>query len=143
MLLIHDLYKELGWWFWLATVPFLLLYVLTDQSSAIYIAMGLTMVQFCYYLYRDADITSFPVQVRIGYMILLGAGLYEPLFFIHWIQILGTSAMILFGYCPLARILSLFSWNRQQALDWDYVIKAFFSPPVSGSILEKHVDACR
>lgn len=143
MLLIHDLYKELGWWFWLATIPLLALYLTNGDATAIYIAMGLTLIQFAYYLNRDGHIAAFPVQVRIGYMVLLACGLYGPLFFIHWIQIVGTSAMVLFGYCPLARILSLFSWNREEPLSWNYTARAFLTPPVPGSILDKQANACR
>jgi len=135
MFLIRDIYKEFGWWFWLFTVPFLILHVTGLWDLAIYVAILLTAVQFAYYLYRDKNLLSFPVQVRVSYILLLISGLFPPLFFIHWLQVLGTSAVVLAGYCPLARTLSLLPLNRSVPLSWAYVTRAFFSRPVPGSIL--------
>lgn len=50
------------------------------------------------------------------YMVLLVCGLWEPLRFLYWIQLIGTSAMVLVGYCLLARILSLMPWNLREPL---------------------------
>jgi hypothetical protein len=52
------------------------------------------------------------------------------------VQLVGTWAMVLVGYCPLARALSLLPWNRRQPLSADLVRRTFLSPPVRGSIVE-------
>ena len=44
--------------------------------------------------------------------------------------------MVLVGYCPLARMLSLLPWNRRQPLSVALVRRTFLSAPVSGSIVE-------
>jgi hypothetical protein len=47
---------------------------------------------------------------------LLVIGLWPPLGLIHWIQLVGTTAMGWFGYCFLARCLSLLLFNRTEPL---------------------------
>jgi len=76
---------------------------------------------------REGELAAFPVQVRAAYLALLVAGLYPPLGFIHWVQLVGTWAMVLVGYCPLARALSLLPWNRSQPLSAALVRRTFVS----------------
>lgn len=133
MFVIKTIYKEAGWWYWLATVPLLVLGVM-GYVEAIYGAIALTAVQFVQYMLSTRDFMAFPVQVRTGYILLLLIGLLPYMSFIHWIQLFGTSAMVLFGYCPLARILSLMSWNRDYELSWRMLWVTFFSAPVDGCI---------
>ena len=66
-------------------------------------AIGLTVVQTLHYLAREGSVKAFPVQVRIGYLLWMLAGLWEPLGFFHWIQLAGTAASVLVDYCPMAR----------------------------------------
>ena len=42
---------------------------------------------------RTGSARSFPVQVRLAYLTLLLAGAWEPLAILHWIQLVGTTAM--------------------------------------------------
>jgi hypothetical protein len=44
--------------------------------------------------------------------------------------------MVLVGYCPLARALSLLPWNRSQPLSAALVRRTFVSAPVRGSIVD-------
>ena len=44
--------------------------------------------------------------------------------------------MVLFGYCLLARVLSLFPWNRTEPFSMQLVLSTFFSAPVPGNILQ-------
>ncbi|MCA1804518.1 MAG: hypothetical protein LC646_04035 [Xanthomonadaceae bacterium] len=64
------------------------------------------------------------------------AGQWGPLYFIYFIQIIGTTAMMLFDYCPLARFLSLMPWNRREPFSLDLLKRTVFSPPVRGNILQ-------
>ncbi|MGD8935159.1 MAG: hypothetical protein PVF07_01675 [Thiogranum sp.] len=126
--------RDLDWWYWLAT-DLLLVAGLAGWRWGMLPVIGLTLVQVVHYLARERRVTAFPVQVRAGYLLLLVAGLFQPLAFIHWIQLAGTTAVVTVGYCPLARILALMPWNRDQPLTLDFVRKTVFSPPVAGSIL--------
>ncbi|MDH5649307.1 MAG: hypothetical protein OEY67_06590 [Gammaproteobacteria bacterium] len=134
MFIFKDLYKNSIWWYWLATIPLLAMGV-AGQVEAIYLAMVLTVIQFVHYRIADEKI-SFRVQVRAYYLGLLVMGLWAPLFWIHWVQLIGTTAMVLFGYCTLARLSSLLPWNRTAVLNWDLVKRTFFSAPVRGNILQ-------
>lgn len=118
--------RDLGWWYWFITVG-LLGAGLLGWTAGVYPAMVLCAVQIAHVIRLTRDITSFPVQVRVAYVALLFAGLWEPLQCSYWIQLVGTSARVVMGYCFLARVLSLASWNRQQTLSWDLVTRTFFS----------------
>jgi hypothetical protein len=128
--------NDIKWWYWLATALLLAAYLLVGRDAAIFAAIALTVVQLVHFAAREGDLAAFPLQVRAAYLALLAAGLYPPLFFIHWIQLFGTWAMVLVGYCPLARMLSLLPWNRRQPLSAALVRRTFLSPPVRGSITE-------
>ena len=128
-------YKEVSWWYWLATIPMLVagIYGVTE---GFYAAIGLTTIQVVHYLYKEKSIAAFPVQVRTGYLVLLVVGQLPYMFWIYWIQIAGTSAMVMFDYCPLARILSLMPWNRGEPFSINLMIHTFFSRPVQGNIMQ-------
>lgn len=60
----------------------------------------------------------------------------ENLQLIYWIPTVGTWAQVLFGYCAMARMVSLLPWNRKEALSFDYIKRTFVSAPVRGNILQ-------
>jgi hypothetical protein len=124
----------MDWWYWLVT-DCLLIGSLAGWQWGIMPAIGLTIIQAMHYFARESSIAAFPVQVRLGYLLLLALGAYQPLGFIHWIQLAGTTAVVTVGYCPLARFMVLMPWNRSRALTLALVWNTFVSPPVAGSIL--------
>ncbi|MGH7258520.1 MAG: hypothetical protein ACREIM_09075 [Nitrospiraceae bacterium] len=67
------------------------------------------------------------MQIRVTYLLLLAIGLWTPLQWIHMVQLVGTLARVLFGYCLLARSLSLAPWNRIDPLSAALVRHTFFS----------------
>jgi hypothetical protein len=67
------------------------------------------------------------VQVRVAYLAMLLAGLREPLQWIHWLQLAGTTARVGAGYCFMARTLSLAPWNRWQPLTRELVRRTYLS----------------
>lgn len=132
MLMIEH--RELSWWYWLVTVCFLTAGV-AGWSMGFFVAIGVTIFQMIHYIIRERGITAFPVQVRVGYLLLLLIVLPEPLQLIYWIPTIGTWAQLIFGYCAMARIVSLMPWNRKEKLSLNLVWRKFFSVPVKGSIL--------
>lgn len=124
---IHDL----GWWYWVLTVG-LLGAGLFDLSVAIWLAMALCIVQIGHVVRLTRDVIAFPVQVGAAYLGLLVAGLCGPLQWIHWMQLAGTTARVLAGYCLLARALSLAPWNRRQPLTPGLLRRTFFSLQTAG-----------
>jgi len=125
--------RDLGWWYWLAT-DVLLVNGLAGWPGGFAPVIALVAVQAGHYLHREGRPSAFPVQVRIGYLGLLLAAQWDPLYFLYWVQLAGTTAMVAFDYCPLARFLSLMPWNRQQPLSARLVLRTFLAPPVEGSV---------
>lgn len=128
--------RDITWWFWLATDFALANYLFIDREF-IKGAIALAAAQIPVFAWRGGGLASFPVQVRIAYCALLVIGMWHPLRFIHWIQFVGTTSMVLCGYCLLARCLSLLPWNPTQPLTARLLRQTFFSPPVEGSILSR------
>jgi hypothetical protein len=132
-------WKKMDWWYWLATDGLLIGSVAGWRWGA-YPVITLTVIQAVHYLIRERRIAAFPVQVRLGYLLLLVLGMYPPLSFIHWIQLAGTTAVVTVGYCPLARIMVLMPWNRSRPLSVALAWNTLISPPVAGSILGVHAE---
>ncbi len=100
---------------------------LTGWPTGIFLAIVLCVIQIAHVMGFTRDVTAFPVQVRVTYLIMLIAGLWEPFQWIHWLQLAGTSARVLIGYCLLARALSLAPWNRWQPLSFALIKRTFCS----------------
>ncbi|MCW8935453.1 MAG: hypothetical protein OQK98_12070 [Gammaproteobacteria bacterium] len=126
-------YKDTGWWYWLVTAVLLSLGVMGNPDGFL-LAMGLTVFQLGHFYIREKSISAFPVQVRFWYLMLLIVSWYEPLQILYWIPAIGTWAQIIFGYCAMARIVSLFPWNRNEKFSLNLLYKTFLSRPVRGSV---------
>ncbi|MBC8210513.1 MAG: hypothetical protein H8E21_05545 [Gammaproteobacteria bacterium] len=131
MLMIE--YKDIGWWYWLVTA-WLLTFAVSGISIGFMLAIGLTIFQLIHFIIREQNYRAFPVQVRFWYLMLLIVALPQPLQWIFWIPTIGTWAQILFGYCTMARCVSLLAWNRKEKFTLALLRKTFFSRPVKGSI---------
>jgi hypothetical protein len=127
--------RQVEWWYWLATVVPLSA-GLAGYPAALAVAIGLTAIQIFHFAVRSGGVATFPVQVRAAYLALLLLGLWPPLSILHWVQFVGTWAMVLADYCFLARCLSLLPWNRRAPLTARHVASTFFSRPVKGNILQ-------
>lgn len=127
-------WKKMGWVLW-ALIDALLLAYLTVWPIAIYPLASVLVAQSLMYAGRDSSFITFPVQVREFYLLIFVVGLLPGLGFLHWIQVAGTSAYLLFGYCPLARMVVLLPWNRVVPLSWGVVRVALFSSPKSDCIV--------
>lgn len=128
-------YREISWWYW-AVTSILLIAGLAGWFAAFYLAVILSTIQVVHFRLREGSVSAFPVQVRIAYTALLLLALWEPLRWLFWVPAIGTPAQVLFGYCTLARCLSLLPWNRHEPLSWRLVWRTFVSRPVKGSILQ-------
>lgn len=130
--------KDLGWWYWLVTAGLLTFGVLVDPVG-LFLAVGLTVINLLHFTVRTGRPTAFPVQVRFFYLLLLLIALPEPLRWLFWIPTIGTWAQVLVGYCTMARLVSLFPWNRHEPLSWRLVWRRFISAPVRGSVAEQEL----
>jgi len=126
-------YKDIGWWYWLVTAGFLT-YGISGNSTGFMFAIGLTVFQLIHFMVREKSVKTFPVQVRFWYLMLLLLAFIEPLRLLYWIPCIGTWAQIIFGYCAMARIVSLLPWNRDKPFSMSLLVNTFFSRPVRGSV---------
>jgi hypothetical protein len=127
--------KDIAFWYW-AVTGVLLAGAMAGLPLGFGPPIGLALLQTAHFLIRHRSIGAFPVQVRIGYLAWMLAGLWGPLWVFHWIQLAGTAAAVTVGYCPMARMLSLLPWNRHEPLSLRLVVWTFLRPPVRGSILD-------
>ena len=129
------LYRHVSWWYWTITA-LLLITGLTGRLWGFYLATALNVVQVVHFYLREGSFISFPVQVRIAFTALLLLALWGPMNWLFWLPAIGTSAQVLFGYCPMARCLSLMPWNRREPISWRLAWRTFTSPPVKGNIMQ-------
>jgi hypothetical protein len=79
------------------------------------------------------SVKPFTVQVRIVYFIWVAVGTYVPhMTFLMYITLVGLAANLFLGYCPLARMVSLLPWNRDEKFSLDLVSRVILSAPTSG-----------
>jgi len=128
-------YKQIIWWYWPA-----LACVLTAGISGYKIGFELSIfiatVQLIHFVIREQSLTSFPIQVRFWFLVYVVASYPEQLQFLYWLPVVGTWARAIFGYCILARTLSLMPWNRHVPFSTELLVRTFLSKPVRGSILQ-------
>jgi len=129
------LYRELAWRYWAVTAV-LLIVGLAGWSEGFYLAAALSVVQVVHFRLREGNFTAFPVQVRLAYAAILILPLWTAMNWLFWIPAVGTLAQVMFGYCTLARCLSLLPWNRREILSGRLVLRTFLVPPVEGNIMQ-------
>lgn len=128
-------YKELSWWYWLLTACMLSAGIAGFKIGFL-LAIAITIFQLIHFIFLEKNITAFPVQVRFWYLILLLVSLPEPMQLLYWAPTVGTWLQLIFGYCTMARSVSLFPWNRSEKFSVNLLKRVFLSRPVRGNILQ-------
>lgn len=128
-------YKQLNWWYWFVTACLLTAGVAGYQIGFL-LTIGLSLFQLIHFTIREQSMTAFPVQVRFWFLVLVLALYPEPMQIVYWLPLAGTWARSIFGYCLMARLLSLLPWNRRAPFSLKLVMKAFFTRPVRGNIMQ-------
>lgn len=93
-------------------------------------AIGLSLAQTVFFWRKAGDARAMSVQIRLNYTVLLAICFLPQLRWLYWLPTLGTGALLVFGYCLMARPLSLLPWNRTETFSFDLLRRTFFSPPV-------------
>ena len=127
-------YREIGWWYWLIT-GCLLTAGLAGATQFFLWAIILTAIQIIHYYFREGSVSAFPVQLRIAVLLLLLVSYPEPMRLLYWVPFTGAWARVIFGYCPMARFVSLLPWNRIESFSTRLIRKTFLTPPTRGNIL--------
>lgn len=127
--------RDPSWWFW-AVSALLLIAGLAGWTSGFALAAALSLFQIVWFVWREQSFGVFAVQVRLAYAAILFIALRTPMDWLFWAPAVGTPAQALFGYCFLARALSLAPWNLREPLTWRLVWRTFTSPPSGRAILQ-------
>lgn len=121
--------KALAWNLWLVTWIILLIGYY-DRSAWDMVVTFSAAHALLFFILFQCSVEPFPVQVRLAYLAWVAAGTYvEGMEILMWITTVGEAFNLFAGYCPLARMLSLLPWNREEALSWNLVKKAILSRP--------------
>jgi len=122
-------YNEISWYYWLITVALLLHGVFLNNNS-FGLVIGLSAIQVIHYLIKTREVTSFEVQFRMCFLMLMMLAQYPLLSWFYFLALFGLIAQLLFSYCLLEKCLKLMPWNRQTPLSKS-LIKSSFSPFIS------------
>jgi hypothetical protein len=120
--------SDYTWWIWLCLAGCLLAGLLVDPTY-FFLAILISTIQALVFFAREENPSSFSVQLRFAYVLLLVVLYVPPLRFLYWIPAIGTLILCFTGYCLLARCLSLLPWNRKSALTFQEVLRTFTVPP--------------
>jgi hypothetical protein len=103
-------------------------------SSGFYAAIIISVIQTVIYTLKEESALTSPVQVRFAYTGLLILCQVLFLGWLYWVPTVGTFALVLFGYCLMARILSLLPGNRTEPMSLDLIRRTFLTPPALGNV---------
>lgn len=89
-------YRALSWWYWLVIVAFLTAGV-SGWATGFSFAIGLAAFQLIHFAIREHSISTFPIQVRFGYLLVLVLffALPEDLRWLYWLPAIGTWTTVL------------------------------------------------
>ena len=121
--------QEPTWWAWLVTIA-LLAAGLAGFPAGFVGAIVLLFAQTLFLWRKSRDIRAINVQIRLSYGLLLALSYVPPLRWFYWLIAIGTGALLVFGYCFVARTLSLLPWNRVEPLSLDLLRRTYLSVPV-------------
>ena len=111
----YILLDDWTWWAW-ALTAILLTIGLLGQTDAYVAAMVLTVVQGIVMVIREKSMFVFAVELPVAYPLLLFLCFVPGMRWLYWLPMVGTFTLVIFGYCLMARMLSLLPWNQQEAL---------------------------
>jgi hypothetical protein len=124
--------RESSWWIWLATA-LLLVTGLVWTEVAFVGAILLSAASAGFHLRKHHSYTPYPVQIRLAFTALMIVCFAPFLRWFYWLLVVGAVARVLFGYCMMARMLSLMPWNRVGPITLDLLRRTLLTRPVIGN----------
>ena len=129
--------KKLIWGLWFITWVGLIAGI-GDQAYFKYVVAFSALHAVAFFVLFGFSVRPFPVQVRIGYLVWVAIGTYVPhMVILMYVTLVGLGTNLFLGYCPLARMMYLLPWNRDETLSLDLARRVFFSAPVAGKFQPK------
>jgi len=128
----QDIRKRFVWILWFVTWIGLLAGLFDREFYEYVVIFSAAHALLVLFLLRFR-VAAFPAQVRIAYYIWVAVGTYVPyMVILMYITTIGLATNLFGSYCPLARMMYLFPWNREETFSLNLVARVFLSPPVAG-----------
>jgi hypothetical protein len=128
----QDIRKRFVWVLWLVTWTGVLAGLFDREFYEYVVIFSAAHALLVLFLLRFR-VSAFPAQVRIAYCIWVAVGTYVPyMVILMYITTIGLATNLFANYCPLARMMYLFPWNREEPFSLNLVARVFLSPPVAG-----------
>lgn len=119
---------------WAVTAP-LLVAGLSGVAWAPAAAVGLGVISVALYAAKLRSWRPYRLQVRLGFIAVVGLACAPGAAWLLWLPAVGTSTQVLFGYCPMARLLDLMPWNRSDTVTWSGVLAVVTRGPGDEGLL--------
>ena len=134
-----DVVGDPSWLQWAITAP-LLWMALAGHGWAVPLVAGMCVVTTVHYWLRHRSWRPFPVQIRLGFLLVLLATQLPGMGWLLWLPALGTAAQVVMGYCPMARFLKLMPWNRDgsEGFGPGLVRSVVFAAPGNDGLIDWH-----
>jgi len=124
--------KRLVWVLWFVTWLGLIA-GLFDRTYFEYVVFFSAAHAILFLILTNFRVMAFPVQLRISYLVWVAVGTYVPyLVILMYITTIGLASNLFLNYCPLARMMYLLPWNREEPLTYSLIERVILTPPVSG-----------
>ena len=108
--------KSTDWWFWLVTWA-LIAAALLGWTPAYYGVVAVSAANMAVKAVQKRSLSAFAVQTRIVYFALTLPGLWPEVRFWWYLAMLaGTTMVVFFDRCTIARVLKHAPWNRNRPL---------------------------
>ncbi len=104
-------YQEFDWWFW-AFIGGGIGLGLLGWAPGFSIALGVSIGNLLYYIFKDQSLISFAVQVREVWLVLMLLALIPWLSWFYYLLFIGMVLVVFFDRCGIARVLVLMPWNK-------------------------------
>ncbi|MEP3279277.1 MAG: hypothetical protein ABJN26_12685 [Stappiaceae bacterium] len=129
----HLKVNSINWWIWVL-LSLLMALSLAGYEMCQTFALSGALMHAAVSLARHRYLAHFPTQVRITFVFWLALSFIPALSPLLWSLTVGTLIFVLFGYCPIARMLLFLPFNRDDRLTLRKVREILLHPPVYGSI---------
>ena len=124
--------KLIVWSLWFITLVGLMLGFFYRIFYEYVVVFSLVHTLIFFVLFQN-KIKPFTVQLRLVYLAWLIIGTYVPhMAIMMYIATVGLASNLFLNYCPLARMMYLLPWNREEAFSLNLLKRVILTPPVSG-----------
>ncbi len=124
--------KRIIWSLWFITwVALMIGFFYRDFYDYVVVFTAVHLLLFLFFF--GFQLKAFPVQLRIVYLIWVVVGTYVPhMVILMYITTIGLASNLFINYCPLARMMYLLPWNREEPLSFGLLKRVVLTPPMPG-----------